>query len=105
MTIHELRYFRFLIQTIKDLYVEKSAMSTILDGHNAAQTSLDWRSKSESMMKDSVFRSAVEANFEPFFGKLERARSSEQALTALAQTSGAQITICSSEKTAIGPEQ
>lgn len=86
MTAHELRYCRFLSQIIKDLYVERAAMSTILDGRNSSATAEDWRLKTASILKDSVFRSAVEANFEPFFSRLSRAINSEQTLRALAET-------------------
>lgn len=100
MTSHELRYCRFLIQTIKDLYVERAAMSTILDRHKAGRVSLDWRSNTKSMSKEAVFRSAVEANFEPFFTKLGLAMRNEQALTALVQAFGTKTMISSSEEIA-----
>jgi hypothetical protein len=90
MTSHELRYCRFLSQTIKDLYIERAAMSTVLDGKKTSANAADWRSKTASMLKDNVFRSAVEANFEPFFSKLSRAMSHEQTLAALVETTGPQ---------------
>ncbi|MCU1286729.1 MAG: hypothetical protein JWO13_3079 [Acidobacteriales bacterium] len=85
MTLHELQYCRFLLRCLKDLYVEKSAMSTLLDTHKQSDEAAlgDWRSASATMSADSVFRSAIEANFAPLFEKLESAINNEELLASM----------------------
>jgi len=85
MTYHELQYCRFLLQCIKDLYVEREAMSTILDtpGTNGSSVVSDWRSEIAKMSKSPVFCSAVEANFAPQIERLKCAINNEQVLASL----------------------
>jgi hypothetical protein len=85
MTLHELQYCRFLLRCVKDLYVERSAMSTILDSAQLREDAegAGWRSTSAELSADAVYRSAIEANFAPLFEKLESAMKSEQLLTSL----------------------
>jgi hypothetical protein len=82
MTMHELKYCRFLLACVKDLYIERSAMSTILDTPSL-RVKTDWRSASAEMSADAVFGSAIAANFAPLFEKLESAINNEQLLTSL----------------------
>jgi hypothetical protein len=82
MTMHELKYCRFLLQCVKDLYIERSAMSTILDTPSLC-VKTDWRSATAEMSADAVFGSAIKANFAPVFEKLESAINNEQLLTTL----------------------
>lgn len=86
MTSHELRYCRFLVRTIKDLYVARSAMSTILDGGDSGKTSAESRLKTAMMVNDDVFRSAVEANFDPFFSRLQSSMTDEQVFKSLIES-------------------
>jgi hypothetical protein len=83
MTSHELQYYRFLLRLVKDLYIERAATCTILDMPRDGTLVHDWRSRSAVMTKDKVYRSAVEANFAPFFEKLKRALNSEKVLAEL----------------------
>src|SRR4051812_34062966 len=84
VTLHELQYCRFLLRCLKDLHVEKSAMSTILDRRAPWEASEgNWRSASEKLSADPVFRSAIEANFSPLFEKLESAINNEQLLASM----------------------
>jgi hypothetical protein len=85
MTAHELEYCRFLLQQVRDLYIEKAAMSTLLD-HSQQRPSTappDWRSVVRDMTTDEVFRSAVEANHAPYLEKLKLALRDEKALASL----------------------
>jgi hypothetical protein len=85
MTLHELQYCRFLLRCVKDLYIERSAMSTILDSPRLRERAevANWRSTSAELSADAVYRSAIEANFAPLFEKLESAVKSEQLLASL----------------------
>src|SRR2546430_1041247 len=85
MTLHELQYCRFLLRCLKDLYVERSAMSTILDtrARQDENTIGNWRSASADLITDAVFRSAIEANFAPLFEKLESAINNEELLASM----------------------
>src|ERR1051326_9348341 len=67
MTAHQLRYFRYLLRRLKDLYVEKEAMSCVLDDPkpNAAANAVPWREAVARMQHDAVYCSAIEANFAP----------------------------------------
>ena len=87
MTAHELQYVRYLLRRIKDLYVEKEAMSCVLDmpKSNAAHNGVPWRESVERMRHDAVYRSAVEANFTPHFQRLEQALQDEDLLKQLDQ--------------------
>ena len=80
MTSHEWQYCRFLLRCVKDLYIERAAMSTILD---MPRQTTDWRSRSAELSKDEVYRSAIEANMAPLFERLKRALSSETVLAGL----------------------
>jgi hypothetical protein len=94
MTSHELQYCRFLLQFVKDLYIERAAMSTILDTPRLREGIAvnNWRSVSAEMSRDSVYRSAIEANFAPFFEKLASAINSEQVLASLLMKSSTEQT-------------
>lgn len=85
MTAHELEYCRFLLQEVKDLYVENEAMSTILDAakSRAIAVPTDWRVLSVEMTNDRVFRSAVEANHAPHLERLKQALRDERLLAGL----------------------
>jgi hypothetical protein len=85
MNSHELQYCRFLLRCVKDLYIEKAAMSTILDTPALREGTVvtNWRSTSAEMIGDLVYRSAVEANCAPYFERLKGALNSEQALASL----------------------
>ena len=85
MTAHELHYVRYLLRQIKDLYVEKEAMSCVLDmpKGNAAHNGVPWRESVSRMQHDAVYCSAVEANFGPHFQRLERALQDEDLLKQL----------------------
>jgi hypothetical protein len=85
MTLHELQYCRFLLRCVKDLYIERSAMSTILDTPSLREEIAirNWRSASAELSADAVYCSAIEANFAPLFEKLESAIKSEQLLASL----------------------
>jgi hypothetical protein len=85
MTSHELKYCRFLLRCVKDLYIERSAMSTILDSSKLREDGegVGWRSTSAELSADAVYRSAIEANFAPLFEKLESAVKSEEILASL----------------------
>jgi hypothetical protein len=93
MTSHELQYCRFLLRCVKDLYIERAAMSTILDTPGLRETAVsNWRSISAEMSGDCVYRSAIEANFAPFFEKLTSAINSEQVLASLLMKSATEQT-------------
>ena len=85
MTAHQLRYFRYLLRRLKDLYVEKEAMSCVLDDPkpNAAANAVPWREAVARMQHDAVYCSAVEANFAPHFERVERALDDEDLLKQL----------------------
>ncbi len=89
MTAHQLQYVRYLLRHIKELYVEKEAMSCVLDmpTSNAAGNGngVPWRESVARMQRDAVYCSAVEANFAPHFQRLERALQDEDLLKQLQQ--------------------
>jgi hypothetical protein len=60
-------------------------MSTILDARaQRDEVALgNWRLASADMNADSVFRSAIEANFAPLFEKLESAINNEELLESM----------------------
>jgi hypothetical protein len=81
MPAHELAYCQYLLREIHILCVENEAMSTLLD--NPSFSRKDWRTTSETLAADSVFRSAVDANFGPYFSRLHRALTDAKTLTQL----------------------
>lgn len=85
MTLHELKYCQHLVRRLKDLHIERAAMSTILDTPRlSAAGAPDWRVSTEKMIQDPVFRSAVEANLAPLFERISAAMTDERALNDLA---------------------
>jgi hypothetical protein len=88
MNLHEFKYCAFLLSRVKELYVEREAMSTILDSPTTARGTMgsDWRDAAKKLREDAVFQSSVEANFAPIF---ERMRSAMISDTALAQLTSA----------------
>ena len=87
MTVHQLHYVRYLQQRIKDLYVEREAMSSVLDApkSNGDGPSVPWRNSVALMQNDAVYCSAIEANFAPHFQRIERALQDEDLLKQLEQ--------------------
>ena len=87
MTVHQLQYARYLLRRVKELYVEKEAMSCVLDTpkSNTASNGVPWRESVARMQRDAVYCSAVEANFAPHFQRLERALQDEDLLKQLEQ--------------------
>lgn len=83
MTPHEHAYFQFLMQEIRDLRIENEAMSTMLD--NPSFSRKEWRTTTDALSKDAVFRSAVEANNVGYFDRLRRALADANTLTQLQQ--------------------
>jgi hypothetical protein len=85
MTTHQLQYFRYLLRRMKDLYVEKEAMSCVLDSpkSSAGGKEVPWREAVARMRHDAVYCSAVEANFAPHFERVERALRDEDLLKQL----------------------
>lgn len=81
MNAHEIAYCKYLLQQIRDLCVENEAMSTLLD--NPSFSRKEWRATSESLSRDAVFGSAVDANFGPYFSRLRQAMTDAKALTRL----------------------
>jgi hypothetical protein len=57
------------------------AMSTMLD--NPSFSTNGWRTTTDSLSQDPVFRSAVDANFGPYFDRLKRALSDAKVLSEL----------------------
>ncbi len=86
MTSHQLGYVSYLLRTIKNLYIEKEAMSVVLDtakdldGKRACGR---WRESVKQMREDPVFCSAVEANLAPHFRRIEHALQDEGVLKKL----------------------
>lgn len=75
MTAHELTYYRYLLSEIKKLHTENHAKSVMLDSWNSygkEGVRADWRVDVAKMTKDPMFRSAVEANMEPHFTRIQR---------------------------------
>lgn len=87
MTAHQLQYVRYLLRRVKELYVEKEAMSCVLDSpkSNAGRNGVPWRESVARMQHDAVYCSAVEANFAPHFQRIERALQDEDLLKQLEQ--------------------
>ena len=86
MTSHEVAYFRYLLRTIKDLYIEKEAMSVVLDtarNSGGLKAPEPWREAVQRMRNDPVYCSAVEANFAPYFHRLELALLDQDLLKKL----------------------
>ena len=86
MTAHELSYYRYLLGEIKKLHIENHAKSVALDSRNASPKEglpPDWRADVAKMIKDPMFCSAVEANMEPYFTRIQRGLSDATALEAL----------------------
>lgn len=84
MNAHELQYFRFLLQCLKDAYIENAAMSTVLDNVKyRPRNAPDWRTVVEDMTKDEVFRSSVEANRAPYWERVRLALSDAKILADL----------------------
>jgi hypothetical protein len=83
MTPHEFAYFNFLIQEIRDLRVENEAMCAMLDNPSFSRKS--WRTTTDTLVQDAVFRSAVEANYAAYFDRLRRALADAKTLTLLQQ--------------------
>jgi hypothetical protein len=83
MTPHEYAYFQFLMQEIRDLRVENEAMCAMLD--NPSFSRKEWRTTTDTMSKDPLFRSAVDANFAGYFDRLRRALADAKTLTQLQQ--------------------
>jgi hypothetical protein len=84
MTAHELAYCQYLLREIRGLCVENEAMSTLLANRNFSGE--PWRDAVEKLCADGVFRSAVAANFDPYFSRLKRAMSDVDTLAELVQT-------------------
>ncbi len=86
MTSHQLGYVRYLVRTIKDLYIEKEAMSVVLDTAkdlNGKGACGQWRESVKEMRRDPVYCSAVEANLAPHFQRIEQALQDEGVLNKL----------------------
>lgn len=81
MNAHEFDYCQYLLQEIRNLRIENEAMATMLD--NPSFSVNGWRVTTESLAADEVFRSAVEANFAPYFERLRRARGDSKTLLTL----------------------
>lgn len=81
MTAHELAYYQYLLREIRSLCVENEAMATLLD--NPSFSRKEWRATAQTLSADSVFRSAVEANFGPYFERLRDALRDAKVLTKL----------------------
>lgn len=86
MTAHELAYCRYLLGEIKRLHTESQAQSVMLDSWNTygkEGVRSNWRTDVQKMTKDPMFRSAVEANLEPHFSRIQRGLSDPAILQAL----------------------
>lgn len=86
MTAHELAYYRYLLGEIKKLHTENQAKSVMLDSWNTygrEGVRSDWRTDVAKMTKDPMFRSAVEANMEPHFTRIQRGLNDAAALQDL----------------------
>jgi hypothetical protein len=90
MTAHELAYCQYLLREIHSLCVENEAMSTLLD--NPSFSRKEWRTTSETLCADSVVRSAVDANFGPYFSRLHRALTDAKTLTKLQDSHSQHVT-------------
>jgi hypothetical protein len=97
MTAHQLGYVHYLLRQIKDLYVETQAMSVLLDTAKSSSGSSihdPWRNSVRRMKSDPVFCSSVEANFGPYFLRLEQALQDERLFKNL---QASEFTICGRE--------
>ena len=86
VTSHQLGYVRYLLRTIKNLHIEKEAMSVVLDTAKDLDGTLacgQWRESVKSMRDDPVYCSAVEANLAPHFQRIEQALQDEGVLNKL----------------------
>jgi hypothetical protein len=86
VTDHELRYYRYLLQEIKRLHTENQACSVLLDSwsnHGREGVRNPWRLDLQKMTSDPMFRSAVEANLEPHFTRIQRGLGDAAALKEL----------------------
>ena len=85
MNLHDLKYCAFLLARVKELYVEREAMSTILDSAIAQRQGVDpdWRFVAYRLRADAVFQSSVEANFAPLFDRMRSAMTSDAMLAQL----------------------
>lgn len=75
MTAHELAYYRYLLQEIKRLHTENQARSVLLDSwstYGREGIRNPWRIDAQKMTRDPLFRSAVEANLEPYFTRIQK---------------------------------
>ena len=90
MNAHELAYCRYLLAEIRQLCITNEAMSTLLDNPSFSRTA--WRTTSDAISNDLVFRSAVEANFGPYFDRLKRALTDEKLFIAMQQPASATAT-------------
>jgi hypothetical protein len=86
MTSHELAYIKYLVRRIKDLYIEKEAMSVLLDMRicsDGERAEKPWREAVRLKQHDEVYCSAVEANLAPHFSRIERALLDEDLFQEL----------------------
>jgi hypothetical protein len=86
MTAHELSYYRYLLREIKRLHTESEAKSVMLDSWNTygkKGVAAPWRADVKKMARDPLFQSAVEANLEPHFTRIQRGLSDVTALKEL----------------------
>ena len=86
MTSSQLGYVRYLLRTIKNLHIEKEAMSVVLDTAkelDGSRTRGQWRKAVQRMRNDPVYCSAVEANLAPYFERIEKALLDETLLNKL----------------------
>ena len=86
MTAHELSYYRYLLSEIKKLHTESQAKSVMLDSWNTCGNSgvpSNWRIDVDKMAKDPLFQSAVEANMEPHFSRIQLGLSDTAVLQDL----------------------
>jgi hypothetical protein len=86
MTAHELSYYRYLLEEIKRLQTESQAKSVMLDswttyGKDGVRS--PWRADVQKMTNDPMFRSAVEANLEPHFSRIQRGLGDAKTLQEL----------------------
>jgi hypothetical protein len=86
LTSHQLGYFRYLLRRIKDLYIEKEAMSVLLDTAKELSGSRNreqWKESVQRMRNDPVYCSAIDANHAPYFQRIEQALQDEDLLRKL----------------------
>lgn len=86
MTLHEFRYLRYLLSELKRLQTESEAKSVMLDSwhtYGPQRVQTNWRTDVEKMAQDPMFRSAVVANLEAYFSRIERGLRDERAFKEL----------------------